>query len=163
MSSDGRGGAVNPPPLPWGGGCQCGAVRFRVVAAPVALYACHCGECQRQSSSAFGMSMRMAPSAVEIDWDAMACFVRNRGEPTETPGWFCPTCGVRLIHGAPADEAVSLKAGTLDDTSWLRPVAHVFTARAQPWLGPLVGPLDAPAMPPSIEAIAAAWREATGA
>ena len=154
---------MKPPPLPWDGGCQCGAARYRVVARPVSLYCCHCRECQRQSASAFGMSLRVPPAAIEIDWDALALFVRDPGAPTETPGRFCPACGVRLVHGARDDETVSLKAGTLDDTSWLRPAAHIFTARAQPWLGPFAGPLDAPGMPPSEEAVAAAWREAVGA
>ena len=151
------------PPLPWEGGCQCGAVRYRVVARPVSLYCCHCRECQRQSASAFGMSLRVAPAAIEIGWDALALFVRDPGAPSETPGWFCGACGVRLIHGARDDEAVSLKAGTLDDTSWLWPAAHIFTARAQPWLGLPTGTLDAAHDPPSDEAIGAAWREAVGA
>ena len=43
--------------LPLEGGCQCGAVRYAISAAPLTLYCCHCTECQAQSSSAFGMSM----------------------------------------------------------------------------------------------------------
>ena len=31
------------------GGCQCGGVRYEVV------FVCHCRECRRQSSSAFGI------------------------------------------------------------------------------------------------------------
>ena len=39
------------------GGCQCGAVRYAISAAPLRLIACHCRECQKQSASAFGMSL----------------------------------------------------------------------------------------------------------
>jgi hypothetical protein len=39
------------------GGCQCGAIRYEIVAAPVSLYVCHCRECQKQSASAFGISV----------------------------------------------------------------------------------------------------------
>jgi hypothetical protein len=39
------------------GGCQCGRVRYRVEGEPLTLGICHCTECQRQSGSAFGMSM----------------------------------------------------------------------------------------------------------
>ena len=39
------------------GGCQCGAIRYEVLGAPVRLVICHCTDCQRQSSSAFGMTM----------------------------------------------------------------------------------------------------------
>jgi hypothetical protein len=44
---------------------------------------------------------------------------------------FCPTCGTRLYHRSEA--RISVKAGTLDDTSSLRPDAHYWTARKQPW------------------------------
>ena len=39
------------------GGCQCGQIRYEVSGEPIVLYRCHCTECQRQSGSAFGMSM----------------------------------------------------------------------------------------------------------
>src|SRR5271167_4851648 len=39
------------------GGCQCGAVRFQIAANRLVAYACHCLECQKQSASAFGISV----------------------------------------------------------------------------------------------------------
>lgn len=37
--------------------CQCGAVTFKTpTAKPLALYICHCHNCQKQTSSAFGSS-----------------------------------------------------------------------------------------------------------
>lgn len=39
------------------GRCQRGKHRFRDVGETVALFVCHCTECQRQSSSAFGMAL----------------------------------------------------------------------------------------------------------
>ena len=44
-------------PEPYTGGCQCGQVRYELSGEPIRLIACHCTECQRQSGSAFGMSM----------------------------------------------------------------------------------------------------------
>lgn len=41
------------------GGCQCGKVRFSSEGAVLALYICHCRECQKQSASAFGMSLQV--------------------------------------------------------------------------------------------------------
>jgi hypothetical protein len=34
------------------------------------------------------------------------------------------------------EEIVNLRAGTLDDTRWLVPVAHMFMTSAQPWVLP---------------------------
>jgi hypothetical protein len=38
-----------PLKLPLTGQCQCGQVRYEIRAEPVAVWACHCTECQRQS------------------------------------------------------------------------------------------------------------------
>jgi len=59
----------------------------------------------------------------------------HHNSPNGTPviSRFCGHCGTRLYgerDGRP--ETISLRAGTLDDTSWLAPVAHFFTRSAQP-------------------------------
>ena len=53
---------------------------------------------------------------------------------------FCEQCGSRIYHGA-GDQVtpLSIKAGTLDDISWLHPTCHIWTDRAQPWMQPLLG------------------------
>ena len=152
------GGTVSPPSLPWEGGCQCGAVRFRVLAPPLTLYCCHCRECQRQSSSAFGMSMRLERGALAIDWARMIARTRDEGAPCEVTGWFCGRCGVRLVHARRDAPTLTLKAGALDDTSWLRPVGHLWTSRAQPWVRLDGDGLLYDAQPPDYDALAAAWR-----
>src|SRR5713101_3514729 len=35
------------------GGCACGAVRYRLETDPMFVHCCHCGDCQRQTGSAF--------------------------------------------------------------------------------------------------------------
>jgi hypothetical protein len=44
----------------------------------------------------------------------------------------CPECGC-CIWGEITPEILALQAGTLDDTSWLKPIAHIWTSSAQPW------------------------------
>jgi hypothetical protein len=46
---------------------------------------------------------------------------------------FCPRCGTRIYHQV-VPGAVSIKPGTLDETSWLEPGAHYWTRRKQPWV-----------------------------
>ncbi len=48
------------------GGCQCGTVRYEITDDPVALYVCHCRECQKQSSSAFGISVIVKRSEFRV-------------------------------------------------------------------------------------------------
>ena len=45
---------------PLAGGCQCGAVRYEYTGKPLQLVICHCKECQKQTSSAFGMTLPVA-------------------------------------------------------------------------------------------------------
>lgn len=48
---------------------------------------------------------------------------------------FCPECGTRIYHVfGEASDPISLKAGTLNDTSRLDPVAHIWIKRAHRWL-----------------------------
>jgi hypothetical protein len=50
---------------------------------------------------------------------------------------FCDQCGTRVFHVSEsyrASDIVSIKPGTLDDTSWIQPHAHIWLTRAQPWM-----------------------------
>ena len=53
-------------PAPYTGGCQCGSVRYVLTTEPIRLVACHCKECQRQSGSAFGMSMLVTKDSLTV-------------------------------------------------------------------------------------------------
>lgn len=120
--------------LPLTGGCQCGASRYAVTAAPLTLYCCHCSECQAQSSSAFGMSMLVARDPLETDWSLLATWTRATDSGNTLDCHFCPACGVRLFHvGRESPEIVSVKAGSLDEHGRLSPIGHIWTDSAQPW------------------------------
>lgn len=126
--------------LPLVGGCQCGALRYEITAPPQTIYNCHCTNCQKISGSAFATVLMMTRDD----------FAFTSGEPMTTEwtatsgkqrfGWFCGSCGSRIAHGthgAPDDLAskvLSVRAGTLDDTSWVRPVGDGWTRSAQPWV-----------------------------
>ena len=160
--------------LPIEGGCQCGQLRYSVHAPPLTLYCCHCTECQRQAASAFGMSLRCLSASVEWSGEA-ATFTRDKGKPTSAEGLFCPHCGTRIMHRRPRPEGegeaageeheasagdVSIKAGSLDDTSWLRPVGHIWLGSAQPWFEPAAGLLTYEGQPGDWTALIEAWRAA---
>ena len=50
-------------------------------------------------------------------------------------GAFCPECGTRIYHQPEWRKGmVSVKPGTLDDTSMLQPVIHIWTGSKQPWI-----------------------------
>jgi len=119
---------------PCTGGCQCGSVRYVLTAEPARLVACHCKECQRQSGSAFGMSMLVKRDNLAVTGPTKQ-FTRIADSGNENTGVFCPNCGVR-IYNIPAyvEGMVVLKPGTLDDTTWLRPGYFVWMKSAQGWV-----------------------------
>lgn len=121
------------PELPLKGGCQCGQLRYEVHVTPNTLYCCHCTECQAQASSAFGMSMRVPASGVKTT-GREALFVRDGGSDRAVECVFCPDCGSRVIHRGRGDASdLSIKAGSLDDRAWLKPVGHIWMRSAQSW------------------------------
>lgn len=124
---------VSLPLLPLEGGCQCGNIRYRITGRPLVFYLCHCRECQRHTSSAFGESLRLRRGDLEIEGE-MVCFRRISDSGKQREGWFCPECGVRIVHGTAGSDQVNIKAGTLDDTSWLRPAGHIWTSSKQPFV-----------------------------
>lgn len=115
------------------GGCQCGYIRYRVNGEPLTLYACHCLDCQAQSSSAFGLSMWVNFDDFELQQGEMKFWSTRLDDGTEKQCAFCPNCGTRIYH-ASDKSIISLKAGSLDDKSLLNPVAHIWTKRAHDWL-----------------------------
>jgi hypothetical protein len=72
---------------------------------------------------------------------------------------FCGNCGSRLYGERDGRlETVSLRAGTLDDTSWLVPVAHFFMRSVQPWLRPAPGAACFKTQPNGWGSLLPAWR-----
>ena len=116
------------------GGCLCGAVRYEVRGEPVTLAACHCRECQRQSGSAFGMSLIVHRQDFVLLQGELASFTRKTRSGGSTEGRFCTACGVRILH-APSlmPKTFNVRAGTLDETGDLEPKLHVWTSSKQPW------------------------------
>src|SRR5262245_61909671 len=122
-------------PLPLSGGCQCGGVRYHITEAPLTLYVCYCTECQKQSSAGFGMSMPVPRAGFSITSGAPSTWTRTADSGRTVECAFCSRCGTRLFHAPIRNPAiVNIKPGTLDNTRWLKPVGHLWTRSAQPWV-----------------------------
>lgn len=146
------------PALPLTGGCLCGGICYAINAMPLLLYACHCSNCQRQSGSAFAMNMPVASNAFRIIRGEPKGWQRISPSGAETTSWFCGDCACR-IHGTRASrpESVTVRAGSLDDTSWLIPGLHMFARSAQAWLN-LPADICFDEAPPDFKPLAEAWR-----
>ena len=136
------------------GGCQCGAVRYVVTIEELVAYACHCRECQKQSASAFGLSVPVPSRHVEIE-GAMAVYRRPTDVGGITACWFCKACGTRLYHRSEGDDDnLTIKGGSLDRSDLLVPSAHIWTKSKPPWVILPPGVPSHPTQPDDLHA----WR-----
>jgi hypothetical protein len=125
------------------GGCQCGTIRYEFTGEPVQQVACHCTECQHQSGSAFGMTLVVNADDFRITQGKVKHYHSTSTTGRQKLGAFCPECGNRIYHQPEWRKGrISIKPGTLDDTSWLKPHVHLWTRSKQPWV---IIPADAEA------------------
>ena len=114
------------------GGCQCGELRYEIAAEPLALYVCHCRECQKQSASAFGLSLRVPNSGFRLTRGSARFWSRATDAGHSMKCAFCPTCGSRLWHQIDGATVVSVKAGSLDEPVDLASAVHIWVSRKIP-------------------------------
>lgn len=118
----------------YNGSCECKAVGYQFDGEPLTCYTCHCTNCQTSSGSAFGTSMIVNESDLKIVKGKVSVGITDySGIPVKRH--HCEKCGTALWMSA--DEypnIVALKPGTFDDTKWFKPIAHLWTRSAQPWI-----------------------------
>jgi hypothetical protein len=114
------------------GGCQCGAVRFRVVGELGKASICHCRMCQKAFGGFFGPLVSVENSGVE--W--------TRGRPSHYASsnfvrrGFCKNCGTPLTfeHGK---DGIEIAIGTFDDPGEVTPVSQLAHDAALPFFDKL--------------------------
>jgi hypothetical protein len=112
------------------GGCQCGAVRFAVTAAPTRIGICHCRMCQKAVAGPFGVY------AVVV----LGAFAWTRGEPQHWASSsravrdFCGRCGTPLSYRVPGGETIELLTGAFDEPARLAPTYEVGREGRLAWI-----------------------------
>lgn len=126
---------ISLPDFPVEGGCQCGAVRYRLLGPPLAVYACHCKDCQRRSGAAFSMSMPIARERVGLMRGTLTAYDKAADSGRVVRMLGCSQCGIKVWNEPLSTPGMLvLKPGTLDDSSWARPVGNIWTKSRMPWV-----------------------------
>ena len=117
------------------GGCRCGAVRYKLALdALPPTYACHCLDCQTWSGSAFSQQTFVPEAALAVTGAVVVYEFTTPSGNTSTQR-MCAVCHARIYNTNSARPSVAVvRAGTLDRSSGLRVVAHIWVKRKQPWL-----------------------------
>lgn len=119
----------------YSGGCRCGAIRFKFSDNGFRLALnCHCRDCQHAGGSAYASIVIVAATAFDLVRGVPQYYEVNGDSGHHVSRGFCRDCGSQLL-GKIREEAdkVIIQAGSLDDSSWHRPVADIYVSRAQSW------------------------------
>ncbi|HEV7324647.1 MAG TPA: GFA family protein [Bosea sp. (in: a-proteobacteria)] len=115
------------------GGCQCGAVRYRLLKPPHKVSVCFCRMCQKAVGNYFGA---FASSRIEnVVWTRGKPAVFHSSAVAERG--FCRDCGTPLSFSYPGAGALSLAVGSLDDPAAFQP-SHAYGVEGRaPWFDEL--------------------------
>ncbi len=117
------------------GGCLCGSIRYETTRVPLMSAVCHCTHCQKQSGSAFSTNVLVPATGFKVTTRTLATFDDVGDSGLSVKRHFCSHCGSPVYSEMDANpDVVALKAGTLDDPSWVQPQVHVWRCSAQSWV-----------------------------
>ncbi|MDQ7247881.1 GFA family protein [Dongia sedimenti] len=106
------------------GGCQCGAVGYRVSGSMRDVVVCHCGQCQRIHGYAPGYSAAREAELI-IEGEENLAWYRTSDRARRG---FCRSCGSSLFWNPDDRDTVSITAGSLQPPTGLKTVLHIMVA-----------------------------------
>lgn len=116
------------------GGCLCGNIRYQLDRASVLSAAhCHCTDCQKATGSGKATIVFVPSGALEMQGECRIYRVVG-SDGTHVNRGFCPDCGSPIISYVDEQPGLKfIKAGSLDDPSWVTPEASYWCDSARGW------------------------------
>ena len=113
------------------GGCLCGQVRYEVTSEPLRTVNCHCDDCRRVTGSAFVTNVFVNGDDLKIVQGTGSQFEHTANSGKARMKEFCGNCGSQLFsYGPSRPDMKAVKVGSIDDASFVKPTANLFTSRA---------------------------------
>lgn len=125
------------------GSCLCGQISYKTTETePTMTAVCHCKDCQKQTGTAFSVNVLVPTDTIAFQGEGLKQFVVNGDSGQSVTRNFCGNCGSPLTTQLAAfNDLSAIKAGTLDDSSWVKPGVQIWCNSVQPW-AELDGTLD---------------------
>ncbi len=121
---------ANRPPAGLTGGCQCGAIRYRLDAEPRGANICHCRMCQKAGGAPFMAFTGVPTTQFVVTHGRIAIFassdIAERG--------FCSACGTPLTYRGLNDHRISVTIGSLDEPNAVEPTIQLGIESRVNWL-----------------------------
>jgi len=116
------------------GRCLCGAVTYESSADPVAFMLCHCRDCQYIAGGEPAAVVVIPKDGFKLTKGAVKSYSVKGESGNAVVRQFCPDCGTPMFSGLEGMAHLwTIKAGTMEDASKLKPTAFLWTKSAQPW------------------------------
>jgi hypothetical protein len=112
------------------GGCQCGAVRFAVTAAPTRISICHCRMCQKASGAPFASFADV--NKADLTW--------TKGQPSAfrsssiAERGYCAACGTPLTFHNVSGDRIEIMTGAFDRPDHVAPTRQFGTESRLGWV-----------------------------
>lgn len=108
------------------GGCLCGAVKYEVRGPLRDVVVCHCSKCRRFHGDRASYSRVMRDDLVLIEDRGLKWYRSVTDETPDVHRGFCSECGSSLFWDARQSDGISIAAGTLDQPTGLKTIAHIW-------------------------------------
>ena len=108
-------------------------MRYSFNARPLAVVACHCRDCQKLTGATNLLTVYAPRELFVHEQGEVDRYCKRAESGREADCFRCAQCGCRVWHEPlTLSQFTMVPAGTLDDSSWVVPAAHIWTSRAAP-------------------------------
>lgn len=116
------------------GSCLCGEVSYSFnESSVISAHHCHCKDCQKSTGSGKATIVMIPENALQMKGEIKIYTVTGTDGSHVTRG-FCESCGSPLISYIEEMQGIRLiKAGSLDDSSWLKIDSNFWSSTAREW------------------------------
>ena len=123
------------------GQCQCGEISYSFNSKKfISAHHCHCKDCQRSTGSGNATILFIPKKYIEVIGTPKFYNVKGSSGAYVCRG-FCDNCGSGILsYAKEVPHILYIKAGTLDDSSWLKIDSNFFTDSSHDWNEPSEAP-----------------------
>ena len=116
------------------GGCLCGAVKYEFDKPNlISAHHCHCIDCQKSTGSGKATILMLPSQAIQMEGELKFHTTKTASGRNMSRG-FCGECGspvLSFIKEMPGMRFI--KAGSLNDASWLKIDSNFYSSSAHAW------------------------------
>ena len=116
------------------GGCLCGAIKYEFDKSNlISAHHCHCIDCQKSTGSGKSTILMLPAQSILMDGE-LKFYTSTTSSGRNMSRGFCQECGSPVLSFIKEMQEVNfLKAGSLDDSSWLKIDSNFYSSSAHSW------------------------------